>query len=267
MSVTLRGLRISGLVLLVVGGAVAYSLSLSGSSPPETRLGTAGIAVSDDTARLVERVVYRQDVVRIGDVVVVDGAPRDPITDPAIASMWEIVDSVWPTLLRSDLRQLSVIEEDSRGLVGVVHPANGGGWILSLDLADIEDRGLVVETIVHELSHVVTLDAEVFTFDGDDCDGARIDLGCAAEGSVLARFSDAFWPGDVGSDLVGDYVNEYAMTAAHEDLAETFTAWVLDWPVGGENIDAKIAILAADPELSALADELRAAPRGDSSIG
>ena len=52
-------------------------------------------------------------------------------------------------------------------------------------------------------------------------------------------------------------MNDYARSAAHEDLAETFTAWVLGWPVEGETIDAKIAMLEADPELARLARTLR----------
>ena len=85
---------------------------------------------------------------------------------------------------------------------------------------------LVRETIVHELSHVVTLAPEVFTFgEVDRCAGTEISLGCAAAGSVLAAYADAFWPGDVASPRSADFVNEYASTSAHEDLAETFTAW------------------------------------------
>ncbi len=248
----------AALVVALAGSLVAYSAGAFSPREVSTRVGEAGVALGDDTARAVERVTYRQDVVRLGDVVVVDGVPREPITDPGLEQMWEIVESVWPDSLAGELNQLSVIEEEARGLVGVVHPAAGGGWVLSLDIADIDDRDLVVETIVHELSHVVTLDSDVFAFGDGECDGTRIELGCAASGSVLATFADSFWPGDVGSESSADHVNEYAMSAAHEDLSETFTAWVFGWPLGGETVEAKLAALAADPQLSALADELAA---------
>ncbi len=256
MRVTRSGLRLSGLVLTIVGAVVALELGVFTPSAPVTKVGEAGVAVGDDTARAVERVAYRQDVIRVGDVVIVDGSPLDPISDPDIAEMWTIVDSVWPDSLDSELRQLSVIEEEPRGLVGVVHPASGGGWILSLDLADLDDRELLVETIVHELSHVVTLDPSVFRFGDGGCDGIRIDLGCASQGSVLARFADRFWSDGIGTDDLADHVNDYAMSGAHEDLAETFTAWVLDWPVDGDTVAAKIALLESDPQLAQLAAEL-----------
>ena len=244
--------------LAVAAGAVlvAYSAGVFSAEVPEARVGVAGVALGDDTARAVERVAYRQDVVRIGDVVVVDGVPREPITDPDIDRMWQIVETIWPESLADELRQLSVIEQDVRGLVGVVHPAAEGGWILSLDLADVDDPDLVVETIVHELSHIVTLGTDVFEFGAEECDGTLLSLGCASAGSLLAEFADEFWPGEMASGSVEDHVNEYAMTGAHEDVSETFTALVFGWPVEGATVEAKLATVAGDAELAALADEL-----------
>lgn len=231
---------------------------MAGGGTVATDVGLAGVAVGDDAARAVERVVYRQDVIRLGDVIVVAGEPADPVEVPEVAAMWEIVAATWPASERDSLVQLSVIDEGERGLVGVVHPSAAGGWILSLDSADVGDRRLIEETIVHEISHVVTLDRDVFRFGDGECDGVRIELGCAFDGTLLATFSTTFWPdgGIVGP--TGDYVNEYAMTSVHEDLSETFTSMVLGWTPAGEVIAAKVAMLEADPELSALAAELRA---------
>lgn len=250
-------MRIAGL-----SAAVGLAAAVNVASPwdgdgPATRIGVAGVALGDDTARIVERVTYRHDVERVGDVLVVDGAPAGPL-EGDIAAVWEIVDALWPDDLRGELAQLSVVREEPRGLVGVVHPSVTGGWILSLDAADLDDRALLEETIVHELSHVLTLDAEVFTFNRvEDCEGVAMALGCAAPGSVLAEFATRFWPGDVADDDAAHFVNDYAASAAHEDLAETFTAWVLGWPVEDAMIEAKIQMLAADPALAALADTLR----------
>jgi hypothetical protein len=253
----LRQLRIA--VLSVAVGVAAY-INVTDpfvNEPPETRIGTAGVVLGDDTARSVERVSYRQDVERVGDIIIINGSPNAALTGD-LAAVWDIVDETWPGAHRDALAQVSVVREEPRGLVGVVHPSATGGWILSLDVADLDDRRLMQETIVHELSHVVTLDRDVFTFgEVDDCSGAQIDLGCAGAGSALARFSDRFWPGDTASPFGRDFVNDYASTAAHEDLAETFTAWVLGWSVDGAVIDAKINMLRDDRALNALADALR----------
>lgn len=248
--------------ILTLTAAVGLAAAVNIASPwgddsPATELGTAGVELGDDTARIVERVNYRQDVERLGDVIIVDGQPRDPVAGE-IAEVWELVDATWPVSHRDRLAQLSVVREVPRGLVGVVHPSATGGWILSLDAADLSDPALIEETIVHELSHVITLHRDVFTFGTvNGCSGAQIELGCAEAGSVLADFADRFWPDDEPSDHGHDFVNDYAGSAAHEDLAETFTAWVLGWPVDGASIEAKIEMLAADPELATLAADLR----------
>ena len=251
-------LRVAALSIAVASAALVVVTEPFGDDGASTQVGTAGVALGDDTARAVERVAYRQDVERIGDVILVNGEPGEPITDDRIAAMWRLVDGIWPTHLRGELVQLSVVEEEPRGLVGVVHPSVTGGWILSLDVADLDDRALMEETIVHELSHVVTLGRDVFTFgEVDGCSGARIALGCAWADTVLADFANRFWPGDVAAaDNV--FVNDYAETGAHEDLSETFTAWVLGWPVQGAGIEAKIEMLGADPALARLAADLRA---------
>lgn len=224
---------------------------------PATQLGTAAVELGNDTARIVESVSYRQVVERVGDVVIVNGEPRDELNGE-LAAMWAIVDASWPADQRDRLAQLSVVREESRGLVGVVHPSATGGWVLSLDIADIDDRPLIEETIVHELSHAITLDRDVFTFgEVDACSGVAISLGCAEADTILTRFAERFWPEDVASTLEDDFVNDYASTAAHEDLAETFTAWVLGWPIEDATVKAKIEMLTSDSELAALADTLR----------
>jgi hypothetical protein len=258
-----RRLRITGLSIAVGIAAYVNVTDPFVNEPPETRVGTAGVVLGDDTARIVERVNYRQDVERVGDVVIVDGRPRDELSGD-LAAIWEIVDATWPDSQRDELAQVSVVREEPRGLVGVVHPSVSGGWILSLDVADLSDRALIEETIVHELSHAVTLDDDVFRF-GDDtgCRGVTMSLGCADDGTILARFAARFWSdGADGATPTSapdpsGFVNDYASSAPHEDLAETFTAWVLGWPVDGATIEAKIEMLAADPELAGLAGELR----------
>ena len=244
--------------MAIVAMVIAYALT-GRDAAPATRVGSATLTVADDTARMVERVGYNGAVERVGDVVIEAGQPVSPIDQPEVALAWATVDEVWPTSRRADLVQLSVIRDDSLGLVGVVHAASGGGWILSIDAADLDRRDIVVETIVHELAHVVTLSPDHFSFaDAGGCDGVSIELGCASRDSVLARFHDEFWPDDRSVDDMADsFVTAYASSAVHEDLAETFTAWVFDWPVSGSRVVAeKIAFLRADAELAALREEL-----------
>ena len=259
-------MRLSFPTVVAVASAAAVMLAwlaaIEAQGTVAADVGHARVALGDETARVVEQVAYNHDVVRVGDVVLVEGRPDGAIEVPEVAAVWEVVDGVWPGAERASLVQLSVIEEGDRGLVGVVHPAVGGGWILSLDIADLDDRRRVEETIVHEVVHMVTLDRDVFPFGDGPCDGVRLDLGCAFAGSLLAEYAATFWPDGTAVGPAGDYVNDYAMTGAHEDLAETFTGMVMGWMPQGHVVAAKVAMLAADPELATLAEEFRTSLSG-----
>lgn len=244
---------------VVVAVAVTYASTGRDTPPPATQVGTAAVTVVDDAARVVERVTYRSAVERVGDILLSDGRPVSAIEQREVQSAWSLVEQTWPADRRGELVQISVIREDRLGLVGVVHAASAGGWILSIDAADLDDRDLVVETIVHELAHVVTLSPDRFTFgDGTDCDGVAVELGCAQRDSALARFSERFWPEGRPAHAGADgFVTSYANSAVHEDLAETFTALVFDWPVPEDTVAAeKIAFLETDPELAPVRREL-----------
>ena len=67
-------------VVVKDAGGISVGSWLSVGNPPEW---------PDDTARAVERVAYRQDVIRIGDVIVADGAPSVPIVDDDIAARFQ----------------------------------------------------------------------------------------------------------------------------------------------------------------------------------
>jgi len=244
-------------------GSVAIILSASASASERVAavgvdIGDAQVVLGGQSARTVEQVDYRAGVRRIADVVIENGSPLGQIADPDVSKAWEIIDSVWPTSLRSELTQVSVIDEGPRGLVGVVHRSSIGGWILSIDRADLADRRLVSETIIHEIAHVVTLGTGSFSFDTTvGCEGVAIEVGCAFPGSLMALYSQRFWPGGELGSPVEALVDSYAATAPHEDLAETFTAWVAGWPVVSADVEARIDLMSADPRLSELAREIR----------
>jgi len=246
-------------IFAALAGSLALVLSASAAArSDDTMIGDARVSLGTTSARLVEEVEYRVGVTRVADLVVDRGSPVDEITNSDLAAAWDLVSSVWPSSMMSELSQISVIDEGPRGLVGVVHRSVSGGWILSLDRSDLNDQQLVEETIIHEIAHVVTLSPDQFSFDRDGtCDGVAISVGCAASGSLMARWAIAFWPEGVDDSTPSESVDDYATTAPHEDLAETFTAWVAGWPVESSHVQARIDMLAADPIMNSLAAEIR----------
>ena len=247
-------------VVCTIVGSVAVVLSAALSTPesPTTTIGDARVDLGARSARVVEQVEYRDGVTRVVDLILDNGQPVGELNDPDLATAWEIVDSIWPPSMWAELNQISLIDEGPRGLVGVVHRSSLGGWILSLDRSDLGDRNLVEETIIHEIAHMATLDAEHFSFDtASACSGVKITVGCAAAGSLMARWAETFWPGGVVDSNAADLVDTYAATGPQEDLAETFTAWVAGWPVRSAHVEARIETLGSDPTMSLLAKEIR----------
>jgi len=246
-------------VICMIVGSLAVVLSASMNAPESpTAIGEARVDLGTRSARVVEQVEYRDGVTRVVDLILDNGQPVGELNDPDLAKAWEIVDSIWPPSMWADLNQISLIDEGPRGLVGVVHRSSLGGWILSVDRSDLGDRNLVEETIIHEIAHMATLDAEHFSFDtAAACSGVDMTVGCAAVGSFMARWAETFWPGGMVDSDAADLVDSYAATGPQEDLAETFTAWVASWPVRSASVAARIDMLAADPAMSLLATELR----------
>ncbi len=253
-----RPLQAAFVAACAILGSVAVLIAVpAASSVNSPDIGEARVSFGGHSARIVEQVSYRDGIERIADLALVDGHPIGAIDNPDVEAAWAIVDSVWPNSIRPNLVQLSIVSERPRGLVGVVHLGVNGGWILSLDRADLGDEVLVKETIVHEIAHVATLGPDSFAFGNDvPCGGVSIEIGCAAADSVMARFAERFWPDAVATGLSSDYVDEYAASGPHEDLAETFVAWVSGWPIGSSEVEAKFELLSTDPLLASLAATL-----------
>ena len=151
-------------------------------------------------------------------------------------------------------------------------------WILGVNFG-IEGEELD-SILVHEFGHLLTLQAGEVPPSNEDtsCPTYNPGEGCAMNASTIAEFVEAFWPQQMQDDLArindtGDwdaidqfyadnadqFVTDYAATNPVEDLAETFTAFVLEERPTGSNIaDQKVEMLWGDPEMVALRDEIRA---------
>ena len=136
-------------------------------------------------------------------------------------------------------------------------------WAVAVDLDQLAElpRYNYLETLVHEYSHILTLnedefDIDEYLFEGDEdyneqareaCDSYFNNEGCAKTGSAMDLFYQQFWmdiedehalinPDDY-SELdafrkayPNTFITWYAPSNAEEDLAETFAHFVLDEP-------------------------------------
>ncbi len=150
-------------------------------------------------------------------------------------------------------------------------------WILGVDGAMSGEE--LDYVLVHEFGHLLTLKASEVPPGSDDGSCPTFDPGegCALNQSTLAEFVAAFWPQSLQDELAelnesGDwealdayynenadsFVTDYAMTNAVEDLAETFTEFVLKGrPEGNTIAERKVQMLWADQAMVSLRAEIR----------
>lgn len=258
----MRRLGLVWVVLAATGGLLATG-RLDAAPTPEPEIGTARVAYRDAAHQpghrdgVVETASYGAGVDLVASYPIVDDRlVADATVDPGDQRLWDLVVDTIPDRWRLRIRQFSVIDEQPAHTVAMVHQSghDPDRWLLSIDRADADNEALVRDTLVHELAHLITLDPAEFTFThrldehGDGgCDGVRIEIGCAHDGSMLARWATSFWatPDAPGTYDPATFVAPYAATGPHEDLAETYLYWQRgDLPVGaGLVLEAKFAFV------------------------
>lgn len=146
--------------------------------------------------------------------------------------------------------------ETNRYLMGINDPVHL--------VSDAEEQKL---TIVHEFMHMIVMD-EAKAIEAAMCSGIAEDgEGCYEKGSIYADYVNAFWSKNdrekaaTGDDLFeiqkDNFVTAYAATNAHEDIAESFSFWVISEGKGKTVADAKQRFFARYQQLVALKQHIR----------
>jgi hypothetical protein len=154
-------------------------------------------------------------------------------------------------------------------------------WSLLVDLADFVDERQFTSTLLHEFGHMLTLNINQLDYklDANSCPRYFRDPGCSQPGSYLQLFFERFWtgiydewhtvasqsdPAAVNSGLKAfyqahseDFVSEYATTAAHEDIAESWMNFVLSAkPTENTLAEQKVNFFYEFPELVQIRSEI-----------
>jgi hypothetical protein len=235
-------------VALIAIGVVGYRESdhAGGTDASEIGVATQEVRTATATARIgeiatvsthtSEKVRYDDASLRIVASDTVDVGTLDPAAGTNSVHLWRIVREVWPARYVDVVRQLNIVTDGTGGTLAMVHRSglDPSTWILSLDDAEPDD--VIRQSLVHELAHVLTLDRSDLSVVARTatCNGSRIAIGCAATGSALADWSREFWTGTDGKAVAEPtaddrraFVTSYSASSVHEDLAESFMAWVL----------------------------------------
>lgn len=118
-------------------------------------------------------------------------------------------------------------------------------WMLVANSAYADDADILLQTLIHEYAHVLSLNVDQVPEASGRCDTLELSEGCALATSENYAFQSAFWdaygddaPGpdnddpDVADEFYAEheehFVSDYAATNVTEDFAESFAAFVLE---------------------------------------
>jgi hypothetical protein len=273
----ISALRLGALALVAVGVVGFRQIEpADGVGPTEISSATQQVRTATASARVGEitesrphaneKVRYDDASLRIVASYSVDASTLDRSATATHARLWQLVQEVWPAEYVAMVRQLNIITDGTGGTLGMVHRSgiDPSSWILSLDDAEPDD--VLRPTLVHELAHVLTMVREDLSVisSSTTCDGRRIEIGCAHTGSPLAQWASLFWSDGRGAGIVEPttddrqrFVTSYAATSVHEDLAESFMAWVLGSAGNSRTLSAaKAAFFEQRPEFVTVRDEI-----------
>lgn len=212
-----------------------------------------------------------------GDSIDVSNA-SSPEVAAQTTEIWERFVQLIPADQRQMLTGFELNPAEASG--AYVYPNDDPStWSMGVSLELGEDLDYV---LIHEFAHLLTLQAKEVPPGADSnpdaCPTYFTGEGCALSGTTMAEFVERFWPASQLEEIArlqetedydgleafyeensDDFVTDYATTNPAEDLAETFTVFVLnDRPTGDTIADQKVNMLWEDASMVALRDQIRA---------
>ena len=211
--------------------------------------------------------------------------------------VWNYFTSIIPVDERKFLTEYSITTDGmDNTLAAVVQTYDDPNhWSLEVDILDITDTYNLTFTLVHEFGHLLTLNAEqvppslrVFNNpDDEDIYWEEVDTcleyfpgeGCSTSTSYINAFYDRFWADiytewdEVNYETDDDayyealdnfyykyedqFITDYAVTNPEEDIAESWSFFVLSPKPRGDMIaEQKVLFFYEYPELVQLRDEI-----------
>jgi len=182
-------------------------------------------------------------------------------TEKAHQALWEHFAWIVPAKERQMLTKFKVFSNEDYLAYVVQDKDDWRNWELGILEAPFSSPNELVGTIIHEFGHLLTLNAKQANpyASKATCKTFYSDDGCFYSSAYLPSYLKQFWPNPDQKYAFDEYrfVSEYAATSYVEDIAETWTAFVLeDWPKGNRIVDQKVAFFANYDELVMLRAEL-----------
>lgn len=216
---------------------------------------------------------------------------------PAQQAIWSYFASIIPERDREFVTEFSVLTDGRNNLLAAVAQSQNdpAHWRLEVDIADAQDYESLTFTLIHEFGHLLTLNEDqiepsmaVFSNPDDTalrsheaamCTNFYAHEGCSNRDSYINQFYQQFWSDKYDEwyqvEAIQDeylyymrlnefyekyqdqFVTEYAATNPGEDVAESWTYFVLTpKPQGSTIAEQKVVFFYQFPELVELRQEI-----------
>ena len=237
----------------------------------------SGSESSDDLPILAAYLLLEDDTLNL-----VDGD-----ADPLHQEVWNLFSSMIPAAARPDLVSVNFANNPNSDTAAYVEQTNEHHekWRIVFNLDSYYQVGELIKeeaihTNIHEFAHILTLQksqAQLFNPMTDEASVARYEKECTTyflqewcllRTSYFKGYIDAFWDKnelqqaredwEPDTYTAEEYVSDYATTNPGEDIAESFTMFVLKTkPAGTTEAEEKIAYFYQYPELVKLRSFIR----------
>lgn len=190
-----------------------------------------------------------------------------------LAAMWDDIKGILPADAFRDFGRFDVFTDGPSEMLAYVYPmdAKGARWVIAVDPEDAGDGELFTETILHEYAHYLTLNNTQAEYGSrQTADTYNEDGMVSFAGSYMDDFYQTFWTDYIDDCLACDdtynfflrheydFVSDYASTNPAEDIAESFTYFVLWDRWAAQDVwEEKIVFFYDYPELVAFRTVVR----------
>ena len=227
-----------------------------------------------------ERTLAVFDITSAGEIARSQAPPggdagRDGYTEADFQALWDQMTAMLPEDAWEDFIRFTVFTDGENETLAYVQQADDTGekWEIAVDPADAGDGQMFVETVLHEYSHYLTLNGGQVKYTARQTASTYNEEGLVTrDGSYLDDFYQRFWADYLDDRLADmdtynfflrhedDFVTDYASSSPSEDIAESFTYFVLqDGPRPGDAVwEQKLNFFFDYPEMTALRQEIRA---------
>jgi hypothetical protein len=211
--------------------------------------------------------------------------------------IWDYFAAIIPPEQRTFLDAFIIFTDGKQNLLASVSQSSNSpkDWVLSVDIMDATNPKDLTYTLVHEYGHLLTLNPsqvipsqaifdhphsdKIFQQEADACQTYFTGEGCSNSDSYVNQFFVRFWPKILAewSDISkiedendfyraldkfykkykDQFVTDYAPTSPVEDIAESFSFFILrPKPTGNTIADQKVLFFYDFPELLQLRTQM-----------